>query len=681
MPDTPTREIFWQISHPWVFYAVCLAALAVFLLGVLRSIRFIRQGAASSIRPIRVLGVRATVREVLSHASLAGEDKARWWHLLVSYGFVLLFLVTCYLMLAHYWVEGLFTGVPYLFVTLAADLAGAGVVLGVVFALITVRKDTSPVRDRSRAKRTALCLLGAVCITGFLVEGARIHIQGDPWRIWSPVGTASSWLFAAIPLAESKGPALYKALWWLHAVLALGLIAWIPVSARMRHMLFLPFHRAATPLEPRSPAPLVDFGSLRASRPSPGSVRLGIETASDLTRKQRLGLLACMDCGRCERLCPAFQSGQTLTPRKYLQDLRAYALDSGREGEGPPGGGPSSACESVTPSSLWACRLCRACEELCPAGIEHVPQMIEIRRAEVLGHGRLPGEGAAALRNLARTGNPYGAGPSEREAWILERRIPREPPGDPEKALVLWTGCFQPGDEQKPRVLSCLVELLRILEVPFFIPQGSTACCGDPARILGEEDLFQALAGEQIRRFEASGAREVLVHCPHGYTVLKDVYPLLGARFSVLHTSEFFSDPIRAKKLHGRGFPCTLSVMYHDPCFLSRYREMAEAPRGILRSIPGVELVEPSRSGRQSYCCGAGGGHFFMDLDLEERPSSQRLGEILEQAPQVLAVSCGFCFSMFDDAARRLAAPSSLRIADWLEVLREAQQAGEAGGR
>jgi len=671
MLDTPTREIFWQIDAQWVFYALSFATMVALSFGLFKGIRFIRGGSGSSARSMRTLGVRVTLTDILSHRPLAGEDNSRWWHLLIFYGFVLLFFVTCYLMLAHYVHEALFTGTPYLLVSLVADLAGAAVLLGALVALFTIRRDPSPARDRTLGKVVVLSLLGLVCVTGFLVEGLRIHVEGDSWKMWSPVGAFVSWLLPS--LAEPEGHGVFKTFWWLHSILALGLLAWIALSARLRHMLFLPLHRATTPLEPRSPSSFIDVEAIRTSNPSPGAVRLGIETPADTTQKQRLGLLACMDCGRCERLCPAFQTGQSLTPRKVLQDLRDYVVQSGEGGKGGRGQSLSPASEAITPSSLWACRLCRACEELCPAGIGHVSQMVEMRRAEVLGHGRLPDEGAAALRNLIRTGNPYGAGPSERASWTREQRIPPPPAEIPEKPLFLWTGCFQPGDEQKPRVLSCLVGLLKDLEIPFLIPE-DTSCCGDPARILGDEDLFQALAREQIEKIEASGAEQVLVHCPHCYTVLKDVYPLLGARFSVIHTSELFQELVQEKKLQGRGFPNPLSVVYHDPCFLSRYQGLADAPRFVLEGLPGLDLREPPRARREGFCCGAGGGHFFMDLDLQERPSSQRLEEMLAQGPEVLAVSCGFCFSMFDDALRRLPEPPALRIADWLELLKEASE-------
>ena len=668
--ETPTREIFWQISHLWIFYIFTLTAMLFFLWGIVKHVRFIQQGTASSVRPAKKLGILSTAVDIILHKILEGENKARSWHLLLFYGCLILFFVTCYLMLSHYGFEQIFTGTPYLLLTLVADRAGAGVITGILIALIKSLEHEPEDKERIFKKRTILSFLGAVVITGFLVEGLRIHLQGDPWQSWSPVGTAAAWLFS--PVSEKGGHLLFKILWWIHSLLALGLVALIPFTPRLRHMFFLPVNRAIMPLEPRSPTHFADLQALRSASPSPGSARLGIETASDTTKKQRLGLLSCMECGRCERLCPAFQTGQPLSPRIYLQDLREYVCRDEKQGIGPGEKSMLTAIEAVSTDSLWACRLCRACEELCPAGIEHVPQMIEMRRGEVLGKGRLPQDGAAALRNLARTGNPYGVSSEERLSWIREQRIPDHTADNPGKRILLWTGCFQPGDEQKPEVLSCLVDLLKQLDIPFFLLQDTVSCCGDPARILGEEDLFQTLAREQIQKIHDSGTEEVLVHCPHCYTVLKDVYPLLGARFSVIHTSTFFQGLLREKRLQIREDAEKVSVIYHDPCFLGRYQEILEPPREILQSLPGLELRDPPRCRKEGFCCGAGGGHFFMDLDLEERPSSQRIEEILAQEAEVLAVSCSFCFSMFDDAIRRLPESPSLRIADWLELLKEA---------
>jgi len=667
--DGATRQIFWQIENRWIFYVLALASLLILGWGVLRAARFVHRGAAPPQTPTRRMGFLFGMIEILSHGKLKAEKSARAWHLLVFYGFSVLFFVTCYLMLSHYGLMELFVGMPYLLVSLIADLAGVGLLAGACMALVETRHLSPDERTRKPERSLAFSLLGLVCLSGFLVEGVRIFLEDDPWRAWSPAGTLFSFLFR--PLGEPVVRYLFRPLWWVHSALALGLVAWIPFSSRFRHMFFLPVHRPLEPLHPRSvPAP-VDLQVLRLCGASPGSVRLGIETASETTREQRLGMLACMDCGRCETLCPAFQTGQPLSPRRVLQDLRGNVMCRRERVHPSPESAQIRPADAVTPASLWACRLCRACEERCPAGIGHVAQILEMRRAEVMGRGRLPDEGALALRNLARTGSPYGVSPAERTSWCQQHQVP-DRPQEAGGSWLLWTGCFSPGDEQRPRVLSALVSLLRELGISFFAPQDLTSCCGDPARILGDEDLFQTMAARQIHAIKQAGANKILVHCPHCYTVLKDVYPLFGADLSVLHTSELFLDAMRKGCFQMKGCSRETPIVYHDPCFLGRYQDLYEPPRSILSLLPGVQVLDPPRTRREGFCCGGGGGHFFMDLDVQERPSSNRLREIRTQPAEVLSVSCSFCFAMFDDALRRLSDPDPVRVADWLELLREA---------
>ncbi len=688
--DSPTREIFWQISYQWPFYLATLVTLGIFLLGVIINLRFVFKGAALPDRPIKRLGLRAFMKDFFSHKSLArGDYPVRQWHLLIFYGFAALFFVTCYIMAAHYGSIKIFSGRPYLLLSFIADIAGAGLLIGLVLALIaSINKIKAEVieKEKTAGKIFIFLILGAVCVTGFLLEGLRIHLQKDPASAWSPLGFLFSQLF--IYLSDDKGPVFFKSIWWLHSLLALGFLAWIPFSSGLRHMLYIPFNRTLMPVKSRSLTSYVDLKALSRVSSSQKTVRLGLETVSDITPKQRLGLLSCMSCSRCERLCPALQTGQTLSPRKYLNDLRNHIAQKSIEGEGVSSSGkemkiPSDKTNSldkkplinaVSPSSLWACRLCKACEELCPAGIEHVMQIIELRRAEVLNHGRLPAEGATALRNLSRTGNPYGVSAVDRSSWVKQERLATSLKEDPNNAWLLWTGCFQPGDEQKPKVLSCLTALLKGLNLPFFVLPDDISCCGDPARILGDEDLFQELAKKQIRHIRESGTKQILVHCPHCYTVLNNIYPQYGSDVSVMHTSEFFQEIIQQKQLIMKKGAHTdqKKMVYHDPCFLGRYQSIFESPRNILTDLPGLKLHELTRHGPEGFCCGAGGGHFFMDLDLQERPSTQRMEEILAQKAEVLALSCGFCFSMFDDALRRLPDPPSLQIADWLELLHEA---------
>ena len=592
----------------------------------------------------------------------------RIWHLLVVHGFLVLLGVTCYLGAAHYLRPALFEGWPYLFVSLAADTAGVALLLGVLIGVARPGVRHSGARGRRRLRRTgALLLLGLVGATGFLLEGLRIHLQGDPWAHWSPVGMGVARLLPPVPADRVEW--VFRAAWWLHAILALCLIGSIPLARALRHQVFLPLHRARAPASPLGlPVPL-DLASLRGSPPSTHPDLLGLASADDLTRTQRGAFLACMECGRCDTLCPAFQSGQPLSPCRLMGDLGSWLGDRDRTASGSGSAADAEPVDAVGVDPLWACRLCRACEERCPASVEHTDLVREIRWAEVLNHGRVPEGGGTVLRDLARCGNPYGGAREEQTTWLRETGLGERAVGP--DAMLLWTGCFPPGDERKPRVLSSLLTVLDRLEVPVRVLGGAGACCGDPARLLGDEDLFQRIAAERIEEIQASGARELLVHCPHCYTVLGQVYPRLGARFRVTHTTSLVQRRLGELGLQVPADPATSSLAYHDPCFLARYHGITEGPREILRSLPGIDLLELPRSGTEALCCGGGGGHFFLDLDVQGRPSSLRMEEVLASGAAMLGVACGFCLAMLEDAQRRQTADSPLRIVDWVELLAE----------
>lgn len=667
------RELFWRIDAAWVFSFLRSSALIVFAAGCIGLLGWIRAGRRAGESPAMRLGWIRALAEIGLHARMKAERTARVWHLLVFYGFLSLLVVTICVMAAHYGAPFLFRGRIYLGLSVLAELGGVALAGGALLGLADSLRASRAGGRRKREASAVFSVLVLVCVSGFLLEAERILLSHDPWRAWSFVGNSFSFLLANFGTAGST--TFYETLWWAHAATSLCLVAWIPFSPRLRHLLFVPARRADSAVRPVSQPSQVDLESLRLAEAGFEPVRLGIASSRDLTPRQRAGLVVCMECGRCEKLCPAFQTGQPLSPRKAVLDLgRSAGL--GRFPWRIPGSDFSQVCpaDAVSGPSLWACRLCRACEETCPAGVEHVPIVLDLRRAEVLGRGRPPDAAAQALRHLARTGNPYGAPPAERLRWLKEQGIPEKPPKG-QGAWLLWTGCLASGDDLKPRVLSAWVSLLRKAGASFYALHETAPCCGEPARSLGEEDLFRAVAGSRIRAVVQAGAEKILVHCPHCYTMLKDVYPLLGGDFRVVHTSEFFRRALREGLLRvrpeDRGSSGPARLAYHDPCFLGRYQGLYEPPREILAAVAGSSALEAARRRGVSFCCGGGGGHFFMDLDTGERPASRRLEEMLGLGPEVLCVSCGFCHAMFEDAARRRVDPSPARIADWLELLDE----------
>jgi len=661
LTEPVTREIFWQIGATRLFYLAALAALLAFSWGLTRAARFIGRGTRAPLPGgVRRKGWPEALRDAFLHRWAREEALTRLWHALVFYGWWSLVLVTVCVMLAEHLWPGVFQGTGYRLLSLVGDAGGAALLLGACLALTSWTPGGAAGRRVER-----LCALGAlvlICLSGFLLEGLRMALQGDPARAWSPAGWALSLLGRRC--VDPRASQAYPGLWWAHACMALLFLAAVPFSRGLRHLLFLVPHRAGQPTSPRVPLPALDRDAAAAD-PPPVGLRLGIERPEDATARQRLGLLACMDCGRCEAVCPAAVTGQALSPRRFLHAFRACL----ERAEPRTAGGPVMA--SLDREALWACRTCLACEEVCPAGIGHVAQIVELRRAEVLHRGRLPDEGAQALWNLARTGDPYGSGPEERAAW---QRTHAPPAGRPagETARVLWPGCFPPGDPVKPRVLDALVSLLTRAGVTFAFPPEACACCGDPARVLGEEDLFLEHAEAQAAWIRRDGVREVLVHCPHCHHALREVVGRFGLDVAVVHTSRLVRDLQRCGRLApAAGAPALRAVVYHDPCYLGRYHGRYAPPREILRrAVCGGDLVEARDAGPRSFCCGGGGGHFFMDLDREERPASRRLEALIGCGARTVAVSCPFCHAMFDDACRRLPEGARPRVADWLELLR-----------
>jgi len=723
------REIFWNIPAPGLFYLLAVLAVAVSFCGFAVRIRLVLRGPEVRTAVRQRLGWHRVLGEILTHRVSGVRHPSGLWHLPLLYGFGALLVVTALVMVAYRGFPGVFQGRSYSILSALAEWAGLGLAFGASAGLVArarARRYGGPGED-TPGSSAALIVLLILVLSGFLLEGLRLRLDGEAPGVWGFPGILVSRLFSGLPPEPVRQ--MHFLTWWGHSLLALFFVGWLPFSS-LRHLFVLPVNRALKTLQPAGALPPLDLQDAALRESTPGAVRLGIERAADLTRLQRLGLLACVNCGRCEEVCPACRTGQPLSPRRLVQDLaaclsgrrgaaagwrdagaarqvdnlradrvedRSKARDCGAAREGVVLTGHRSsntrAAGCVSTEALWACRLCLACEYSCPAGLEHVSMIGEMRRAEVLGHGRLPHEAAAALRHLGRTGNPYGSPPAEMEAWVREHRVPCEP-GGRKGAFLLWPGCFPPGDDHKPRVLANLVNLLRRLDTPFFVLRGSEICCGDPARILGEEDLFQNVAAERIARMRASGVRQILVHCPHCYTVLKDLYPFWGAEFSVVHTSEFLAGALGGAALESRepgiagplpygdsrrGNPrkpeqrakIVSRVTFHDPCFLGRYHGNFDGPRAVLASIPGLEVLEARQNRGGALCCGGGGGHFLMDLDAGERPAGLRLQQLLCTGADTLAVSCGFCAAMFEDALRKAPPAGQVRVADWLELLGE----------
>jgi dimethylglycine catabolism B len=472
-----------------------------------------------------------------------------------------------------------------------------------------------------------------------------------------------SFFIATLPVAGIL-PADFGG-WILAIILAVG-VAWgvselflgMTWGGPMKHAfagaLHLAWHRRAE-----------RFGGGRSSGLKPlnlddVSAPLGVEKPTDFTWNQLLGFDACVQCGKCEAVCPAFAAGQPLNPKKLIQDM-VIGLAGGTDAKfagspypgipvGEHGGGPHQPIVVqggkglVEADTLWSCTTCRACVEECPMMIEHVDAIVDMRRHLTLEKGATPNKGAEVLDNLIATDNPGGFAPGGRLNWAADLDLALM--SDRKEAEVLfWVGdgAF---DMRNQRTLRAFVKVLKAANVDFAVLGLEERDSGDVARRLGDEATFQQLARRNIATMSQYRFKKIVTCDPHSFHVLKNEYGALGGHYQVLHHSTYMEELISGQQLslgqHKGG-----SVTYHDPCYLGRYNGEYEAPRSVLKAI-GIEVKEMERSGFRSRCCGGGGGAPITDIPGKQRIPDMRMVDIKETGAELVAVGCPQCTAMLE---------------------------------
>ncbi len=383
---------------------------------------------------------------------------------------------------------------------------------------------------------------------------------------------------------------------------------------------------------------------------------LGVEKPVDFTWNQLLGFDACVQCGKCEAMCPAFAAGQPLNPKKLIQDM-VIGLAGGTDAQfagspypgkpiGEHGGNPHQPIVNglVDAETLWSCTTCRACVEECPMMIEHVDAIVDMRRHLTLEKGATPNKGAEVLDNLIATDNPGGFAPGGRMNWAADLNLQLLPEVKTTEVLF-WVGdgAF---DMRNQRTLRSFVKVLKASGVDFAVLGLEERDSGDVARRLGDEATFQHLAKRNIETLAKYKFQRIVTCDPHSFHVLKNEYGALGGDYQVQHHSTYIAELIAAKKLN-LGLHKGGSVTYHDPCYLGRYNGEYEAPREVLKAL-GIEVREMQRSGFRSRCCGGGGGAPITDIPGKQRIPDMRMDDIRETEAELVAVGCPQCTAMLE---------------------------------
>jgi Fe-S oxidoreductase/nitrate reductase gamma subunit len=689
----PCRDSFWNIGDErFVLYLAAALMVGLLAWGISRWYRLWLLGkpdyrADDLLGRLRHLLVYAFGQRRTSRDSFAGL-----MHALIYGSFLVLTLITIMEAL-NYWGHRFFNvqflhGPFYLAYSLAGDLFGLLLLVGIGLAAYRRYVIKATKLEYRFDDGLTLALLTLVGVTGFLVEAPRLAVtetlQHPDWAIWSPVSYLLSFLFLGFP--QPAVLAFHKTLWFTHMLAALGVLTWIGYS-KMSHVLFGPLNIFFfDPLAGRALRPIADFeGAIERGEP------LGVARLTDFTWKQLLDSAACIKCGRCHAACPATTSGKPLSPKQLILDIRAHLLSAGpgylaqrAQGVQPDPLNPvapdgrSLVGDVISDDVLWSCTTCRACMEECPMFIEHIPAIVEMRRHLVMMESRFSPELQRLFNNLEAAGNPWRAPKAQRAEWAkgLGVTILAEAAAAGEEIEVLyWVGCAGSFDERNQKVARSFARTLQAAGVRFAILGREETCTGDPARRCGNEYLFQLLAQENIATLNGYNVKTIVTACAHCYNTIKNEYPQFGGTYQVMHHTEYLNHLIKSGRLTVPG-RIEQTVTYHDPCYLGRHNGVYESPREILNAIPGLNVVEMPRHGRQSFCCGGGGGHSFMEVKIGSRVNHLRTQEALDTGAASLAAACPYCTLMFEDGVKVKDAVERFRVRDIVELVDEALQAG-----
>ena len=410
-----------------------------------------------------------------------------------------------------------------------------------------------------------------------------------------------------------------------------------------------------------------------------GEQSLGAQTLSDLTRKELLDLYACTECGRCQSVCPAWNTGKPLSPKLLIMDLRDHLLDEGPNVLQVLAAGETPDQVALVPGIVdddvvWSCTTCGACVQECPVDIEHVDTIVDLRRALVMGESRFPAEAGAMLRNLESRSNPWGVAQSQRADWAEGMDVPVVNGVAPE--YLYWVGCAGSFDERAKDISRAVAELLQRAGVSFAILGPRELCTGDPARRMGNEFLFQTLAEQNVATMNEVGVTKVIANCPHCFNTLRNEYPQYGGSYEVIHHTELLGRLVADGRLRPSEEVETL-LAYHDPCYLGRHNQVYDAPRDVLASVPGVRTVEMPRHKERGMCCGAGGARMWMEEGIGKRINAERMDEAAATGADTVGVACPYCLIMLDDGAKGRG--DTTEVLDIAQVVRRSLPDGSPG--
>lgn len=680
-----------------IFWVVFLAAVALVAYNVRRLIGYLNVAKPED----RFGNIGARIRNVLvvaiGQSKLLREPVAGAIHAMIFWGFLVLLAAVIESI-----IEGLFPGGNlfwlgpiYSVLSVSQDVFCVLILIGVLWALwrryvvVPARLKVDGAERRDAAM--ILVLIGIIVVSLLVSNAARMPAGIDSEWAVRPIGAMLRGWFSD-PATAMK---VFEVAWWVHIVTILGFMNYLPYSKHLHVMTSIPNVYFARIDESGAKLSKIDFEA-------EGVEKFGVSDIEDFTWKQLLDGMTCTHCGRCTSVCPAAITGKILDPRQVIIQINHRTLDKAPLMVGENGTLIERASDVVETAqgealgtavldrklvgdyipieALWQCTTCMACVQECPVMIEHVPAIVDMRRALVMMEANFPPEIQPSFQNMENNFTPWAFSPSERADWAqdLDYVKTMESATEEERReldVLFWVGCAGAYDDRYKKVTRAFAELMDIAGVKFRILGTEEKCNGDTARRMGNEYLAQSLIQMNVETLNAYDVKKIVTTCPHCFNILLNEYPDFGGRYDVVHHTTFIAELVRAGRIR------TMSAMqhkvtYHDSCYLGRYNNEYDSPRALISDVPGLEVIEMDRNRSRGLCCGAGGGQMFMEETEGKRINIERTEEALATGADMIATACPFCMTMMNDGVKSKDQEDNVRVQDVAEiVLRSAKVA------
>ncbi|MED1057767.1 (Fe-S)-binding protein [Bacillus mycoides] len=542
-----------------------------------------------------------------------------------------------------------------------------------------------------------LIFIGGLMISVLLGNGMGIIWHGEELSWSEPIASAIAYVFSG--LNKTVAISVFYFSWWVHLLILLTFLVYVPQS-KHAHLIAGPVNVFFGRLSNPGKLEKIDFEDETQET-------FGVGKIEDFRQNQLIDLYSCVECGRCTNMCPATGTGKMLSPMDLILKLRDHLTDKGAAvtskapwvpvvafnntqgnqlammaaGKGQQESAatalaydPSLIGDVITEEEIWACTTCRNCEDQCPVMNEHVDKIIDLRRYLVLTEGKMDAEAQRAMTNIERQGNPWGLNRKERETWrqgddeVTVPTVKEKSKAGEEFEYLFWVGSMGSYDNRSQKIAISFAKLMNEAGISFAILGNKEKNSGDTPRRLGNEFVFQEMATKNIEEFEKAGVKKIVTIDPHAYNTFKNEYPDFGLQAEVYHHTELLAQWVkegRLKPVHS----IEETVTYHDSCYLGRYNEVYEAPRDILKAIPGVDLVEMARNRETGMCCGAGGGLMWMEETTGSRINVARTEQALAVQPSIIGTGCPYCLTMISDGTKAKEVEETVQTLDVTEIL------------